>query len=198
MQSIPTLFSSSLTVFPDCLLNHTLGLYFICPLSGLASGCRRVSWMLSLVCCLQSLLQGLCFGSRTSYPLVLCHCSPHRPWQTSLSQEALEFNSGSPQLPYCTVKSSSITYLAMENWIFCHHCCVFLSSVITGFERVLLLQKVFIIWGKEENTLYSAVCPLSILILSLQNMLLLPRILCDELRCGRAALWPIFVSPQLL
>lgn len=115
MQSIPTLFSSSLTVFPDCLLNHTLGLYFICPLSGLASGCRRVSWMLSLVCCLQSLLQGLCFSSGTSYPLVLCHCSLHRPWQTSLSQEALEFNSGSPQLPYCTVKSSSITYLAMEN-----------------------------------------------------------------------------------
>lgn len=195
MQSIPTLFSSSLTVFPDCLLNHTLGLYFICPLSGLASGCRRVSWMLSLVCCLQSLLQGLCFGSRTSYPLVLCHCSPHRPWQTSLSQEALEFNSGSPQLPYCTVKSSSITYLAMENNLLPPLLCF---SVITGFERVLLLQKVFIIWGKEENTLYSAVCPLSILILSLQNILLLPRIPCDELRCGRPALWPIFVSPQLL
>lgn len=94
---------------------------FICPLSGLAvpgylPGCRCISRMLTLVGCLQSLLQSSCFGSRTSQPPVLCHCSPCGPCQTSLSQEALEFISGSPPLPYCAVKSSSITYVVKRVW----------------------------------------------------------------------------------
>lgn len=94
---------------------------FICPLSGLAvpgylPGCRCISRMLTLVGCLQSLLQSSCFGSRTSKPPVLCHCSPCGPCQTSLSQEALEFISGSPPLPYCAVKSSSITYVVKRVW----------------------------------------------------------------------------------
>lgn len=156
--------------------------------------------MLTLVGCLQSLLQSSCFGSRTSQPPVLCHCSPCGPCQTSLSQEALEFISGSPPLPYCAVKSSSITYVVKHVWklnllpplpvFFCHLWLQLLKECFC--KRAPSSQ------GRKQTPSTVLFAHFDSFFPFFQNILLFPRILCDQVRWGGTALCPICVSPEQL